>query len=384
MRATFVGWAERPALERVPHGVALTFDDGPDPDCTPSLLDLLDELGLRATFFVVGEQLMRNHAIARDALARGHELGLHGFEHVRHDSLPGRMAADDVARAIGTFEVAVGRRPRWFRPPYGVFNEASYTACADLGLEPAYWSAWGLDWEAISAERIAELVERDLEDGSVVLLHDSARYAPRESAAATLEALPLIAERARATGLALGSLGELAQRAAPPRACPRVLSRMPPLIDQLLLPQKLASRGLDDLRQIADAAVVIANELAGLHSVLKPMSDDLDGLREAFEGSNRELAALREAMTPELRGVREAAEPLHGELSNQRQSIDALDEDLKAMGEKLASHIDRLPRALAPLQEELGEMRDVVEPLAPAAERVGRLAERMPGPGRKR
>jgi septal ring factor EnvC (AmiA/AmiB activator) len=81
--------------------------------------------------------------------------------------------------------------------------------------------------------------------------------------------------------------------------------------------------------------------------------------------------------------VREAAEPLHGELSRQRESIDAIDEDLKAMGEKLAERIDRLPRALAPLQEELGDMRDVVEPLAPAAERVGRLAQRLPGPGRK-
>ena len=187
---------------------------------------------------------------------------------------------------------------------------------------------------------------------------------------------------------------------------------MPPLIDQLLLPQKLAQRGVSDLRRIADAAVALGalasdlrgrldpvaarldhavgtldslrDEVAGLHRVLHPMSDDLDALRQAFQGSNEQLAALREALTPELRGVRKAAEPLHGELSRQRESIDALDEDLKAMGEELAAHIDRLPRALAPLQEELGDMRDVAEPLAPAAERVGRLAERLPGPGRKR
>src|SRR3954452_7106449 len=79
---------------------------------------------------------------------------------------------------------------------------------------------------------------------------------------------------------------------------------MPPLIDQLILPPKIALRGLDVMRRFSDAAVVIANELTGLHGVLKPMSDDLDGLREAFEGSNRELAALREAMNPGLRGVR--------------------------------------------------------------------------------
>jgi predicted nucleic acid-binding Zn-ribbon protein len=138
------------------------------------------------------------------------------------------------------------------------------------------------------------------------------------------------------------------------------------------------------LDHAVDTLDTLRDEVAGLHRVLQPMSDDLDGLRKAFQGSNEQLAALREAMTPELRGVREAAEPLHGELKRQRESIDALDGDLKAMGEELAAHIDRLPRALAPLQEELGDMRDVVEPLAPAAERVGRLAERMPGPGRRK
>jgi peptidoglycan/xylan/chitin deacetylase (PgdA/CDA1 family) len=210
MLETAERWRQLPALERVPSGVALTFDDGPDPDATPLVLDALDEAGLKATFFVVGEQLMKHHALARESLARGHELGLHGFEHVRHDSLPGRMAADDVARSIGTFEAAVGSRPRFFRPPYGLFNEASYGACSDLGLEPVYWSAWGLDWEAIAPARIAELVTRDLADGAVVLLHDSARYGDRPSAAPTAEAVGLIAQQAAALDLKLAPLGELA------------------------------------------------------------------------------------------------------------------------------------------------------------------------------
>jgi peptidoglycan/xylan/chitin deacetylase (PgdA/CDA1 family) len=201
-------WKELPALERVPGGVALTFDDGPDPDSTPLLLDVLDEVGLKATFFVVGEQLMKHHAIAREALARGHELGLHGFEHVRHDTLPGRMASDDVARALGTFEAAVGRRPRFFRPPYGLFNEASYQACGDLGLEPVYWSAWGLDWEDLDGSRIADLVNRDLDAGTIVVLHDSPRYADRASAQATAEAIPAIAAAAAERGLEWATLGE--------------------------------------------------------------------------------------------------------------------------------------------------------------------------------
>src|SRR3954447_5956091 len=170
MLATAEQWREVAGLERVTGGAALTFDDGPDPDSTPLVLDALDAAGVHATFFLVGEQLMHHHAIAREALQRGHELALHCFAHVRHSSLPGRAAGEDVARGLGTFEAAVGRRPRFYRPPYGMFNDASYAACADLGIEPVYWSAWGLDWEALAPERIADLVARDLDGGAIVLL----------------------------------------------------------------------------------------------------------------------------------------------------------------------------------------------------------------------
>jgi peptidoglycan-N-acetylglucosamine deacetylase len=203
-------WRYMPGLEQVARGVALTFDDGPDPEGTPLVLDALDAAGVRATFFVVGEQLMRHHAIAREALARGHELGLHGFEHAHHEVMPGRMARDDVARALGTFEAAVGRRPLWFRPPYGRFSEHSYEACADLGLRPVYWSGWGLDWEDISAERITDLVASDLREGAILVLHDSTRYGHRPSVAPTAEAVGLVAARAAEAGLELGTLSELA------------------------------------------------------------------------------------------------------------------------------------------------------------------------------
>src|SRR4051794_34125360 len=162
MLETAERWRTLPALERVPSGIALTFDDGPDPLGTPAVLDALDAIGAHATFFLVGEQLMRHHAIAREAATRGHELALHCFEHVSQDTLRPQAVRDDLARAVGAFEVAVGRRPRFCRPPYGRFSEAGYDACRHLGMEPVYWSAWGLDWETIGADRIADLVLRDL------------------------------------------------------------------------------------------------------------------------------------------------------------------------------------------------------------------------------
>jgi peptidoglycan-N-acetylglucosamine deacetylase len=205
-------WRRFPALERAAAGApaTLTFDDGPDPAATPALLDALDAAGVKATFFLVGEQLHDAPRLAREVTDRGHEVGVHCFRHVSQDELSDREARDDMARALGAVEVATGRRPRWCRPPYGVFSEAGYAACRDLGLEPVYWSAAGSDWEPIPAGRIADLVCRDLAGGVVVLLHDSPRYAYRDSAQATAEAIPTIVAHARAHDIALGTLGEAA------------------------------------------------------------------------------------------------------------------------------------------------------------------------------
>ena len=186
----------------------LTFDDGPDEDGTPAVLDALDEIGARATFFMLGEQLMRHQGVGREVVARGHEVALHGFGHEKHERLTTQQARDDLARGLGAVEAATGRRPRFYRPPYGRFSEHSYEACRKLELEPAYWSAWGQDWDELPAGRIAEMVNRDLGDGVIVLLHDSARYAYRDSALPTADALAPIAERARELGLSLVSLGE--------------------------------------------------------------------------------------------------------------------------------------------------------------------------------
>ena len=200
-------WRRFPGLERIDAGhAALTFDDGPDPDATPAVLDALEAEGMTATFFVVGEQLSRHHALAREARVRGHRLALHGATHPRHAELSPAAARDEIARGVGAFEVVLGERPRLFRPPYGTFSEHSYEACERLGLAPVLWSAWGLDWEPIGPGRIVDLVTRDLAPGAIVLLHDSARYAPRESAAHTAEAIPALAAAARDAGVTFGPL----------------------------------------------------------------------------------------------------------------------------------------------------------------------------------
>jgi peptidoglycan-N-acetylglucosamine deacetylase len=196
---TLERWRRFPGRERAPSGIALTFDDGPDPDATPALLEILDAAGVRATFFLVGEQLLVHHELGGAVTAAGHEVALHGFRHVEHDELD--EPRDDLLRGLDAVEAATGTRPVLFRPPYGRFSAASYAACRELGLEAVYWSAWGSDWEAIPAARVAKLVRRDLAPGAIVLLHDSARYGHRPSAGPTVEALPAILEEARERGL---------------------------------------------------------------------------------------------------------------------------------------------------------------------------------------
>jgi peptidoglycan-N-acetylglucosamine deacetylase len=199
-RETLRRWSLFPALERVENGVALTFDDGPDPDGTPAILDVLAGAGARAVFFLVGEQVEAHPDLARRVAEEGHVVALHGFQHVEHDEL-GDAAHADLERGAAAAAEATGVQPRLYRPPYGRFSEQSYRAVQELGLTPVYWSAWGYDWDPLPAERIAEIAIRDLDHGAILLLHDSARYATRPSAAPTAEALPEILAALRERGL---------------------------------------------------------------------------------------------------------------------------------------------------------------------------------------
>jgi peptidoglycan/xylan/chitin deacetylase (PgdA/CDA1 family) len=204
-------------LESVPAdaGAVLTFDDGPDPDCTPAVLDALGAAGAKATFFVLGVHARESPELIRDMVAQGHEVALHGMEHRRHDQLDAAEAEAELTAGIEAIEAAGGKRPTWYRPPFGASSPTLAALCEKLGLGLAYWTAWGQDWEDSSPARIAGLVERDLRPGAIVLLHDSARYAQRPDAAATAGAVPLIAAAARRGGFELNSLsGATGERSA--------------------------------------------------------------------------------------------------------------------------------------------------------------------------
>ena len=198
----------RLAGEGRPGGVALTFDDGPDPLGTPAILETLDQLGWRATFFLLGTQVRKHPDVARAVAAAGHEIAVHGDEHRNHLARAPREIRRDLDAAVAGIGEATGVRPRWFRPPYGVLSGGTLWAAAGLGLTPVLWTAWGLDWRAGPADDVVAAITRSLRDGGTVLLHDSDCTSRPGSWRSTLAALPLLARELRARDLEVRTLGE--------------------------------------------------------------------------------------------------------------------------------------------------------------------------------
>jgi peptidoglycan-N-acetylglucosamine deacetylase len=177
----------------VPDGVALTFDDGPHPAGTPAVLEVLEEAGMHATFFLVGEQVERRPALAAEISARGHVAALHGYRHRPQPALRPAAVRDDLARGAEAISGATGAELAWHRPPYGLYSPAGLEAVRERGLKPILWSRWGKDWRRLTTPaRIAARATRDLGPGDVILLHDADFYSSRGSHERTVEALRLI------------------------------------------------------------------------------------------------------------------------------------------------------------------------------------------------
>jgi peptidoglycan-N-acetylglucosamine deacetylase len=174
-------------------GVALTFDDGPHPDGTPAVLQVLEQAGMNATFFLVGEQVERRPALAAEIAARGHLVALHGYRHRPQPALRAGVVRDDLARGAAAIEEATGAAPAWHRPPYGLYSRAGLEAVRQQGLRPLLWSNWGKDWRRLTTpERIAARVTGELAAGDVILLHDADFYSSKGSHERTVRALTLI------------------------------------------------------------------------------------------------------------------------------------------------------------------------------------------------
>jgi peptidoglycan/xylan/chitin deacetylase (PgdA/CDA1 family) len=151
--------------------VALTFDDGPHPEITPRLLDVLARHGARATFFPLGCRVQRWPELVAQVGRAGHTVGSHGFTHRGDWWRSPRTLGEDLRRA----EEAFGRllaEPKLFRPPFGALSPSWALACRKQGYTLVFWSVVSYDWKDPDAGRVADRVMRGIRPGAIVLFHE--------------------------------------------------------------------------------------------------------------------------------------------------------------------------------------------------------------------
>jgi peptidoglycan/xylan/chitin deacetylase (PgdA/CDA1 family) len=182
--------------------VCLTFDDGPHFEGTPAVLDALAAAGATASFFLVGEQVLRAPALAAEIAAAGHCIGLHGFRHRNQLRLSPGAINEDMRRGTEAIASVVGSAPAVYRPPYGIFSAAGLALAHRRGFAPLLWSKWGRDWRRRTTPvEIAAKATAGLRAGDVVLLHDSDAYSAPGSWRRTADALPRVLDEAGMRGL---------------------------------------------------------------------------------------------------------------------------------------------------------------------------------------
>lgn len=192
-----------PTRERL---LALTFDDGPNPNATPAILDALGERGVKASFFILGGHAERWPALVRRAAEEGHTICNHGYYHRKlHLKSPGYVRRD---LELGTRAIvdACGVRPAFFRAPHG-FRSPWVTAIASsLGQRTVGWSRGVWDSALPGVEVIAERTVRAAKPGAILLLHDGDGYDPLGDRLQTARAVPLLTDRIRDAGFGFASL----------------------------------------------------------------------------------------------------------------------------------------------------------------------------------
>jgi peptidoglycan-N-acetylglucosamine deacetylase len=194
--------------------VALSFDDGPDPEVTPAVLDALGKHGVRATFFAIGRQLEAHPDLARRIAAEGHELGNHSWNHSRWQNFFGEAAqAREIARGARAVEAVTGRPTRpLYRPPIGLKSPEFARAARQARLTLVGWSLRSYDTHIADPERIAARVLEKIRPGDIVLLHDG-HDRPGRHRLACARAVPLILQGLHEKGLECATVSELLKRA---------------------------------------------------------------------------------------------------------------------------------------------------------------------------
>lgn len=187
--------------------VSLTFDDGPDPETTPRVLDILADQSVKATFFLIGDRAARYGSLVRRIADSGHDLGNHSLSH-RSLWLAGpRKTTHEVAGGHNAIADAAGAPPRFFRPPWGMTNLALFPVLRRLGTPCVFWTVQTEGRRAALAPVQIERASRRARPGAILDLHD-ADGVPG-AGRRLVEALPSMIQALSADGYALAPLSDL-------------------------------------------------------------------------------------------------------------------------------------------------------------------------------
>ncbi len=198
------------AMDTATHGnrdrrqIALTFDDGPDPERTPALLDALGEVEAPATFFLLGHRVDASPELAARIAREGHEIGNHTY---RHPYLPlsrSRNVARELAATDAAIERATGIVPTIARPPYGGRSPRNVRVFERHGKRVVLWDVNSFDWRGKTAREIADRVHARTRPGSIILMHDA-----RDGGEITVDAVRLLVPELRERGFALTTVSRL-------------------------------------------------------------------------------------------------------------------------------------------------------------------------------
>ena len=187
--------------------IALTFDDGPS-ESTPALLELLEQNGVRATFFQCGVNVRRLPEIARQVAAAGHEIGNHSHTHPRFWFRWRRFFQDELERAQAAIRETTGVAPRLFRAPDGTRWPGLGVAQERQKLLGVMWTVIGRDW-ALPAERITRRLLGGARNGAILCLHDGCRVEPQPDVRRMLEAVRRLLPELQARGFGFETVSEL-------------------------------------------------------------------------------------------------------------------------------------------------------------------------------
>ena len=184
--------------------MALTIDDGPHEKWTPKLLDLLDQVRVKATFFVVGKMVRKNPELLREIHRRGHEVANHTFSHIKMSENSEEVQLTEYLAANLVIQDAIGVKPTWARPPGGQRSRITYMVAAYSGLKTSLWTCDPLDYAFPGEKVLMARMRRGVKPGAVFLLHSGSPD--------MMNILPEFVAKARMDGYEFVTQTELFQR----------------------------------------------------------------------------------------------------------------------------------------------------------------------------